>query len=563
MTTFFSREEISLIKERLKNLQIMHVVFCSFESRFAKSGGLSSVISNILPYIKETSEVQDVALLSPFYPGIIPSNKLKSSGIAFDVQLGRRSVKTEILEYNYNYSQPRKGTVKEFYLKAKGFFDAKNSLRDPYLYDKNDREANFQRLRENALFYCRAVPMALKALDIREDAVLHLHEWQTALCSLTVKEAMINGTIKSCGSIQTMHNSYDAPLEPANLSAILDLSRRKKMKGMPERLYSAYQIGLKVTDAPVTTVSEHFASELTTDIIQTKYYAPHVQSTLKKCTVHGVNNGMFMDFSPEFPRREKHSINEIQKIKLKNRKTLLKFLSTYRPKERFGDLTFQGKTILKLPDEIPIAVMTGRLDPTQKGYYVFLRAIERFVEDELKVVLAPMPVNTADLDYFYEVACKCRGNVTVYPLRMEKGYNEIQTGATFGVMPSVYEPFGAAVEYMAKGTVNIGRATGGLVDQIDRGCGFLYREDAVFYTPENVNDFIETSDVVQARKTNPWAQNMADSLYKVLRRAISTYQNKPDNYYRMIRKGFEKAGMFTWDRAAKKYFNIYKMIRKA
>jgi glycogen synthase len=284
----------------------------------------------------------------------------------------------------------------------------------------------------------------------------------------------------------------------------------------------------------------------------------------KQRNVYGLLAGIPQERkSPEFPRREKHSINEIQKIKLKNRKTLLKFLSTYRPKERFGDLTFRGKTILKLPDEIPIAVMTGRLDPTQKGYYVFLRAIERFVEDELKVVLAPMPVDTADLDYFYEVACKCRGNVTVYPLRMEKGYNEIQTGATFGVMHSVYEPCGAAVEYMAKGTVNIGRATGGLVDQIDRACGFLYKEDDVFYTPENVNDFIETSDVVQARKTNPWAQNMADSLYKVLRRAISIYQNKPDNYYRMIRKGFEKAGMFTWDRAAEKYFKIYKMIRKA
>jgi glycogen synthase len=39
-------------------------------------------------------------------------------------------------------------------------------------------------------------------------------------------------------------------------------------------------------------------------------------------------------------------------------------------------------------------------------------------------------------------------------------------GAAFGVMPSLYEPFGMANEFYLNGAVGIGRATGGLLQQI-------------------------------------------------------------------------------------------------
>jgi len=48
------------------------------------------------------------------------------------------------------------------------------------------------------------------------------------------------------------------------------------------------------------------------------------------------------------------------------------------------------------------------------------------------------------------------------PFQNGKRLPRTAIGATFGVMPSIYEPFGSAVEYMANGTVNIGRATGDL-----------------------------------------------------------------------------------------------------
>ncbi|MEW6599923.1 MAG: glycogen/starch synthase [Nitrospirota bacterium] len=560
MRTFYSGDEISTITARLSKLKIQTVAFCSFESRFAKSGGLAAVTTNILPYLKEVNNVPDVILISPFYPRIMDEKKLRATLKSFKTTFNKKDVAADIFEYTWSYDRPVKGMIKEYYVRADGFFDTHNKLNDPYMYESNDSGRNAAIQSDNALFFCKAVPMVLNALGIKKNIIMHLNEWQTSLISLTSKEAMLNGTLESCGTVQTMHNSYDSGVSWSALSNLFEEPRRKKLSGAVA--LSAYQIGLQLVDAPVTTVSDHFADELTSDILQTGHYAPHLQTIMKKSGVSGINNGMFIDLSPEFARAEKYTADEIKNIKLKMRKSLLRILSTYKPPERFGELTYKGKTISKLPDHIPILAMSGRLDPIQKGFDIFLRAAEKFSEDEIKVVLTPMAVNPSDLDYFYEIACKCRGNVTVFPVRLQKGYHELQTGATFGIMPSIYEPFGAAVEYMASGTVNIGRATGGLVDQIDNSCGFLYKEDAVFYTAQNIEDFVNSSRCVQTRKTNPWVQSMADNLYNVIKKAIDVYRNQPDRYYQMILSGLKKAGQFGWEANAKKYYSVYKLTSK-
>jgi glycogen synthase len=562
MKLFFSAKETALLKRQLKKLKLSNLIFCSFENRFARSGGLASVTTNILPFLKDINNIPNVVLFTPCYPEIINISKLKSTSIKFSVPFANKNVLVEIYEYSWKYSEPDKGSVKEYYLKAKGFFNTSKNIKDPYTYHEKDKRKNNDTLNYNAMFFCKTVPFAAKALGIEENIVFHLNEWQTSLISLTSKEAILNGTLRSCGTIQTIHNSYDSTISQENLEALLDKPRRQKLKNTTRKGLSAYQIGLQLVDAPVTTVSDNFANELTTDIIQTKHYAPHLQDILKTSAPYGVNNGMFVRFSPDFPKRENHSIDEVRTIKLRKRKALLEILNSYTPRKRFGKLTYKGKTILKLPDDIPIIAMSGRLDPLQKGYFVLLRAIEKFTRDKIKVILTPLPVKKSDLDYFYEIVGKCEGDVTVFPFRMEKGYHEIQTGSTFGIMPSIYEPFGAAVEYMASGTINIGRATGGLVDQIDSNSGFLFKEDAVFHTVRNVKAFIETGHMIQARKTNPWMLSMADNLYDVMGKAIDLYQRKPDKYYQLIINGFKKARRFSWVSNAKKYHDVYKMINK-
>lgn len=560
MESFFNEDEIRTIKERLKKLEVKNVVFCSFESRFARSGGLAAVTRTILPALAEIKEIEKALLMTPFYPYIIDENKLTSTGIKhFDAMYGGESIKVELLKYT-----PDMEKIEEYYLKAPGFFEARNPINDPYGYFPGDPERNEIAQRENALFFCKAVPFAMKALGIRENIVFHLQEWQTTLIALTSKQAILEGTLKSCGCVQTMHNPFDSWIPAEMLAKIIDNKEIREDKNFKTRGgFTAYQLGLQLMDAPPTTVSEHFAGELTSDRLQTGHFADHLQEIFKKSGVIGVNNGMFINFPPDFSGKEEYTIDEIKKIKLAKRKALLDILDNYHPKERFGQLTYRYRSIRQLPDHVPILVMSGRLDPFQKGFDILLRAVEKFNRDEIKVILTPMPIKNSDLDYFREVASKCEWNITVFPIRMEEGYQELQIGSTFGIMPSIYEPFGAAVEYNVNGTVNIARKTGGLVNQIQhKKNGFLYRESSKFYTLDNIKAFAKANDAVQKRGCNQWVQSMVDELYNVIREAIDIYQNHPDDYYRLIIEGFKQARTFTWQRAAKAYFNVYQKVKE-
>ncbi|UCH95306.1 MAG: glycogen/starch synthase [Candidatus Aminicenantes bacterium] len=561
MESFFNEDEVRTIKERMQKLEARNVAFCSFESRFARRGGLAAVTKTILPALAEIKEIEKVLLMTPFYPYIMDESKLSPTGIKpFYVIFGGKLIKVELLKYT-----PGEEKIEEYYLKAPGFFEARNPINDPYGYFPGDPGRNQEAQRENALFFCKVVPFAMKALGIRENIVFHLQEWQTTLMTLTSKQAMLEGTLKSCGCVQTMHNSFDSWIPAEMLAKITDNKKiRENQVFMVEGGLTAYQLGLQLMDAPVTTVSEHFAGELTSDRLQTGHFADHLQEILKKSGVVGVNNGMFIKCPPEFSGKEEYKIVEVKEIKLAKRKALLKILDTYFPKERFGQLTYQYKSIRQLPDNVPILVMSGRLDPFQKGFDILLRAVEKFARDEIKVILTPMPIKNSDLEYFYKVAWKrnCRGNVTVFPIRMEKGYQELQMGSTFGIMPSIYEPFGAAVEYMVNGTVTISRKTGGLVNQIQhKKNGFLYRESPEFYTLDHIKAFARFNDAVQKRRRNQWVQSMADELFNAVKEAIDIYQNHADDYYRLIIEGLKQAGTFTWQKAAQAYFKVYEKVK--
>jgi glycogen synthase len=562
MESFFNRDEIQTIKERMQELEVKNVVFCSFESRFASSGGLAAVTKTILPALAEIKEIEKVLLMTPFYPYIIDESKLSPAVIKpFEVIFAGKSIKVELLKYT-----PGEKKIEEYYLKAPGFFKARNPINDPYGFFPGDPERNEKAQRVNAMFFCKAVPFAMKALGIRENIVFHLQEWQTTLIALTCKEAMLNGAIKSCGCVQTMHNPFDSWISAKVLTKLTDNKKIREDKNFKAKGgFTAYQLGLQLVDAPPTTVSEHFAGELTSDQLQTGHFADHLQEILKKSGVVGINNGMFINFPPDFSLKEEYTIDEVKTIKLAKRKALLDILDNYHPKERFGPLTYRYRSIRQLPDKVPILVMSGRLDPFQKGYDILLRAVEKFDRDEIKVILTPMPIKDSDLDYFYKVAWKqkCKGNVTVFPIRMEKGYQELQIGSTFGIMPSIYEPFGAAVEYMVNGTANIARETGGLVDQIQhKKNGFLYREGSKFYTLDNIKAFARHNHAVQKRGRNPWVQSMVDELYKAIKAAIDIYQNHETDYYRFIIEGFKQARTFTWQRAAQAYFDIYEKVKE-
>jgi len=557
---YFTSAEADQLRRTYELFHARHYCFCSFENRFAKSGGLAAVTVNILPYTRALGLYQSVQLFSPYYPHLMNSERLQKTGHEWSVPFADSLIKTELYRSIPEKQAPAQDGLNEYYIKADGFFNAQNAIGDPYLYFPDQPVENQKALVDNSLFFCQAIPYALRALGLEEGSVLHLQEWQTALLALTGKQAMLSGIIKSCLSMITMHNPYDAFLSCAAIQKVMP---REKVDHVSRFLYSgatAYQIGLSLIDAPITTVSDTFAQEFSKDVLQTVHFTPHLQSYFNKNGVWGVNNGPFIPFSSQFPKKENHTLAELQEIKIKNRHLLLQILDAYQPVERFGELSWKRGPLIALPDDVPILVMSGRLDLMQKGFDVLLCALEKFRRDDIKVVLTPMPVRAADLDYFYEVACKCRGNVTVFPMRMKQGFAELQAGSTFGLMPSIYEPFGAAIEYMANGTVTIARATGGLIDQIEpNASGLLYREPTDAAVSERIKTFMSTP-IAALRKQNGWFTAMADTLADCLIQASALYRNQPNRYYGMVQKGFLQAGRFSWSKTAESYASVVRQV---
>jgi glycogen synthase len=125
-------------------------------------------------------------------------------------------------------------------------------------------------------------------------------------------------------------------------------------------------------------------------------------------------------------------------------------------------------------------------------------------------------------------------------------YLPIMQGASYGMMPSYYEPFGMANEYFLNGVSCIGRATGGIIQQIvpyhdsktfnkavaskanrwhksgSKPSGFLFRED------EEISNLIEDWEAINAAdySTNHSKENRLENRKRLpLVRAISTEMN--------------------------------------
>ena len=160
-------------------------------------------------------------------------------------------------------------------------------------------------------------------------------------------------------------------------------------------------------------------------------------------------------------------------------------------------------------------------------------------------------------------------------------------GATYGIMHSLYEPFGMANEFFLNGTVGIARATGGLIQQIvplretklftedlrvrtehwhaasAQPTGILYREKDDI--PSAVKDWErinaagyyvdgENLDRLEERERYPLFRLMSEELLLSIQEAVQIYRNKPDLYYKMLTAGIVYIqNNFSWERAASEY----------
>ncbi|MBI3863929.1 MAG: hypothetical protein HY290_18735, partial [Planctomycetia bacterium] len=350
------------------------------------------------------------------------------------------------------------------------------------------------------------------------------------------------------------------------------------------------QRALPLTELPVFTVSEQFAHDLTEDCLQTQVMAPQLQLTLKPRLV-GIDNGPFVESAVDakaLAAAEGGNSSPLAEWKAGHRRSFLEALQKLQPdadKPVWGDAARFGK------DDAPWFVMAGRDDSRQKGYDVLACAAEMFLEGrgEGRFLFFPIPGDegTDGLGFLKKLADRHPQSVLVFPFLFRDGFMGALRGATYGVMPSLYEPFGMANEFYLNGTPGIGRATGGIIQQIvplrtaasfsqgaqqatvrwhapdTRPTGFLYREQegieslADDWRAINAGGYDRGGkgpDRVEERRRYPLFQSMADELLRALRDAAAVAREQPQVYYRLLMAGIAHIGQnFSWNRAALDY----------
>jgi glycogen synthase len=345
----------------------------------------------------------------------------------------------------------------------------------------------------------------------------------------------------------------------------------------------------------VLTVSEEFAREFTQDLLECEVMAKHLQPGLQEKGVFGIDNGPFKDLAVPrdlLDQADAGVFAPLQQWKSGQRTKALEELAKKLPE----NVSCWGKPAEFRKDDSPWLVMAGRDDPRQKGYDVAAAAVESYLlksrDKAGRAQFLFFPIlgdeDEPGLAFLQSLANRFPEDVLVFLGRWEAGYSATLQGAAYGLMPSLYEPFGMANEfYLDGGCVGIGRATGGNLEQIVplRGAsafssavraranryhafsahptGILFREsDAIAsavtdWTGINSAEYNKQGGSptrVEQRQQYPVFRAMVDELRLAIEDGIRVYTQEPGLYYRMLSEGVAHIQRtFSWHRAAQEY----------
>lgn len=530
------------------------IVLCSFENPWAKAGGLFAVVREYAAFIKHSLK-RDVLALSPCHA--------LGSSPAAGVSVGSASVSFGKTDHAVTIRRVTQldvagpGRSLDWHLiEADEFFNADggNGGHSPYAYTGDSTKPDDSKILRDSLFFSRCVPAVLKSLGLDSNVVLHLQDWQTAPTVVSVQDALEDGTLKSAACVLTMHNPYDHGLSSKTWSLLTH-------QVIPtDTIQTVFRRVLPLLKVPPTTVSQGFADDLVSDDLQTLYFADHLQETLKKSGIVGVDNGPF-----EQPRQAFGDGDVlVQKLGLRHR--MLNALANYKDARISGRLEGRlGQSIKSLPDDVPFFVMTGRLDPRQKGFDVLAQAIRRYFRSgrDARFLLAADAGDTPEAyrKGLQQIADMFLGRVIVCAFRMTQGFIESQAGCTYSVWPSFYEPFGGVSEFFLKGSPAIARSTGGLrqqvfdIDKSEDGTGLIYETKGCETRADwqAIMDAPTPADRAGCEVYEDHVSQLTDTLI----RASEIYQQRPQLYARMLRNLHAASGQFSWDRAWTEYSRLY------
>lgn len=551
------------------------IAFVTYETPYAPCGGIAAVMDRLpIAYQEETK--LPVSVITPFHYNIKKT---------LEVEKDMNPVGEIILTYggqNLRFSILRIfDRVEWIFLKCLDL-----PLEEPPLFSglhhpydlSQDRARNSQILLRDALLFGGGAAKSLRLLYPKESITLFLQDWEAATTALAAAT-----TPQKLSVYLILHNSYDSFASDEMLVR----------SGIDPTLIPGSTIltrSLPLVNKPVFTVSNQFAIDLVEEeILQSKVMAPHLSAALKSILV-GVNNGLFTDLSiPEevLSCAEQGDFDPFSAWKMERRQSALKVLDGL---SHTHDGPIWGNPGRFTREDLPWFILAGRDDSRQKGYDIAYKAIDEALREGLPACFIFFPIpgdeGLAGLNFLQKLAEKHPDRVLVLPFIFREGYLITMQGATYGVIPSFYEPFGMVNEFYLKGSVGIGRATGGILQQIvpyrqvncfnrsvsrraDRWysehtppTGFLFREpddlpgalDDWYIINEAKYNPDGSPDRVEQRSSLPVFKAMTHELKLCLFEATDIYFNNRDLYHTLLINGVNYIRKnFSWNLTARAY----------
>ncbi|MDG5813811.1 glycogen/starch synthase [Chitinispirillales bacterium ANBcel5] len=555
---FFSEFEIDTLfrSERTFDPARRTVVFLSFENRFASLGGLAA-IARLLP-LQLHKNNERTLLLTPLHSNhkkirtALEENCLKPVFTNERINLCSFSATVDLY-------RDVMAEIPSYYIGVRRFFTAED---DPYAYP-NEKD-----LLLDSLAFSAAVPFVLNRLGITKNLVLHANDWETAPVAITSKMAVLSNLVSSARTVLTLHNSFDHGISN---------SEKVHFFGKSFPAQTILQSTIPLLNGPLTTVSGPFDYELRHDPLQSSIFTTHLQHLFSANPPIGVENGFFGKPRPPYhynviKRAALGDTGRLLEKKNRFREELHQIISKERGKEVIGKLKLQNSF------KTPLLFMSGRLDLMQKGFDVIFHALKKRPKGSIKLLFCPSSASPEKLDFFKAIEKSCRGDIEIWPFRIpSEQYKKVLLGASFLVMPSFYEPFGAANEGFMHGTPVLARGTGGLWVQVrpanrvkvpdyynsasyiegalGEATGLLYREE--YEARKWSGEWRECLELPPGRRVeNKKYRSMVQAAGGAIDEAVKIFADQVA-YGKMISNGIRSLKHFSWDSAVEKYKTIY------
>ena len=555
-----------------------HIAFITYETPYAPGGGIAAVMAHLPQAIQSVSQVPTF-VITPFHFNLEKTTRLEPE---------MHSIAT--LEINFN-SLLITVDVKTFYDVVSWIFlkpQIHKSLSDPFFagerhpYDipsvDSDGQSNLLR---DALFFGKATSAALTEICRDCSWTVLLQDWEAATYVLHLAQNSPIDFIQP--SYLTLHNTYDSGLSRTLLA-------EASLDKLTSEGNTVLEAALPQVQDPVFTVSDQFALDLSAEIFQSKIMIPHIVEQLEP-RLYGINNGPFINRQiPEkvFQAGLDGDIGPLSEWKKIKRALALKIIDEFSPtldESIWGDITKFTHA------DLPWFVMAGRDDTRQKGYELASLAIDNFLMDDGQACFFFFPIpgdeGLKGLKFIEELTEKYPSQVLCFPFLFREGFFPIMQGASYGLMPSYYEPFGMANEYFLNGLSCIGRATGGIIQQIvpyldaasfssavssrsvrwhspnSNPTGFLFREKDGIESALHDWKAINAADYstkqpginrLEEREKLILVNEIKNEMSTCINDAVSLFESDREKYLELIINGAQYISeKFSWEMTAQKY----------